>query len=158
VHQIVDEALRLVDSGLQAGGVSAVRRYDPGLPAVAGDPDRLLQVFLNLIRNGVEAMQGAGGELTLRTRFEWVAPQCGGRPAAVVEIGDRGPGMSPEVQAQLFNPFFTTKDGGTGLGLPVSLRIVEEHGGAIEVQSRTGEGTTFRVLLPIQREEAGGRP
>ncbi len=80
------------------------------------------------------------------------------RPAAVVEIGDRGPGMSPELQAQLFNPFFTTKDGGTGLGLPISLRIVEEHGGAIEVQSRVGEGTAFRVLLPLQTDEAGSRP
>jgi len=158
VHQIVDEALRLEDPRMQAGGVTAARRYDPGLPVVSGDPDRLLQVFLNLIRNGVEAMRGAGGELTVRTRFERVAPQCGGRPAAVVEIGDRGSGMSPEVQAQLFNPFFTTKDGGTGLGLPISLRIVEEHGGAIEVQSQAGEGTTFRVLLPIQMEEAGSRP
>jgi len=157
VHQIVDEALRLEDSRIQAGGMSVVRRYDPGLPAVAGDADRLLQVFLNLVRNGVEAMRGVGGELTVRTRFERLAPQCGGRSAAVVEIGDRGPGMSPEVQGQLFNPFFTTKDGGTGLGLPISLRIVEEHGGAIEVQSQMGEGTTFRVLLPIQMEEAGGR-
>jgi signal transduction histidine kinase len=65
--------------------------------------------------------------------------------------------MSPEVQAQLFTPFFTTKDAGTGLGLPISLRILEEHGGAIEVQSQTGGGTTFRVLLPIQTDEGGGR-
>ncbi len=157
VHQIVDEALRLEDSRIQAGGMSLVRRYDPGLPAVAGDPERLLQVFLNLVRNGIEAMRGVGGKLTVRTRFERVAPQCGGRPAAVVEIGDRGPGMSPEVQAQLFTPFFTTKDGGTGLGLSISLRILEEHGGAIEVQSQAGEETTFRVLLPIQTDEAGGR-
>jgi nitrogen-specific signal transduction histidine kinase len=157
VHQIVDEALRLEDSRVQAGGMRLVRRYDPGLPAVAGDPERLLQVFLNLVRNGIEAMRGAGGALTVRTRFERVAPQCGGRPAAVVEIMDRGPGMSPEVQAQLFTPFFTTKDGGTGLGLPISLRILEEHGGAIEVQSQAGGGTTFRVLLPIQTDEAGGR-
>jgi len=157
VHQIVDEALRLEDSRVQAGGMSLVRRYDPGLPTVAGDPERLLQVFLNLVRNGIEAMRGAGGELTVRTRFERVAPQCGGRPAAVVDIVDRGPGMSPEVQAQLFTPFFTTKDGGTGLGLPISLRIVEEHGGTIEVQSQAGGGTTFRVLLPIQTDEEGGR-
>jgi two-component system nitrogen regulation sensor histidine kinase GlnL len=157
VHQVVDEALRLEDSRMHAGGVSVVRRYDPGLPEVAGDPERLLQVFLNLIRNGMEAMRGAGGELIVRTRFERVAPQCGGRPAAVVEIGDRGPGMSPEVQAQLFTPFFTTRDGGTGLGLPISLRVLEEHGGAIEVQSQVGEGTTFRVLLPIQTDEAGSR-
>jgi signal transduction histidine kinase len=117
----------------------------------------LLQVFLNLIRNGAEAMASTAGELQVRTRFERVAPQCGGRAAAVVEIGDRGPGIAPEIRAQLFNPFFTTKDGGTGLGLPISLRIVEEHGGAIEVHSQLGQGSTFRVLLPIALEGEGTR-
>ncbi len=155
VNQVVEEALRLEECGLQTGGVTIVRRYDPEVPAVAGDPERLLQVFLNLIRNGAEAMAGGAGELQVRTRFERVAPQCGGRSAAVVEIGDRGPGIPPEVQAQLFNPFFTTKDGGTGLGLPISLRIVEEHGGAIEVQSQMGQGATFRALLPIATDEEG---
>lgn len=157
VNQIVEEALRLEESALQAGSLVVVRKYDPEVPAVAGDPDRLLQVFHNLIRNGAEAMAGAAGELVVRTRFERVAPQCGGRAAAVVEVGDRGPGIPPEVQQQLFNPFFTTKDGGTGLGLPISLRIVEEHGGAVEVQSQTGQGTTFRVLLPIATDEQGTR-
>jgi signal transduction histidine kinase len=99
----------------------------------------------------------SGGELTVRTRFERVAPQCGGRAAAVAEVSDRGPGISPAVRKQLFNPFFTTKDGGTGLGLPLSVRIVEEHGGAIEVQSRVGEGTTFRVLLPLAGDDEGPR-
>lgn len=157
VNQVVEEALRLEESTLQAGAITVVRRYDPAVPAVAADPDRLLQVFLNLIRNGAEAMAGGAGELQLRTRFERVAPQCGGGAAAVVEIGDRGPGIPPETQAQVFNPFFTTKDGGTGLGLPISLRIVEEHGGAIEVHSRVGQGTTFRVLLPITPDEKGAR-
>jgi len=156
VNQIVEEALRLLESALQGGRVGVVRRYDPEVPAVAGAPDRLLQVFLNLIRNGLEAM-ASGGELTVRTRFERVAPQCGGRAAAVAEVSDRGPGIPPEVEQQLFNPFFTTKDGGTGLGLPISVRIVEEHGGTIEVQSRVGEGTTFRVLLPLAGDEEGAR-
>jgi len=133
-----------------------VRRYDPEVPAVAADPDGLLQVFLNLIRNGIEAMAG-GGELTVRTRFERVAPQCGGRAAAVAEVADRGPGIPPHVQQQLFNPFFTTKAEGTGLGLPISVRIVEEHGGTIEMQSRVGEGSTFRVLLPLVGDNEGAR-
>jgi two-component system nitrogen regulation sensor histidine kinase GlnL len=157
VNQVVEEALSLEESTLQAGGITVLRRYDPAVPAVAADPERLLQVFLNLIRNGAEAMTGHTGELQLRTRFERLAPQCGGRAAAVVEIGDRGPGILPDIQAQVFNPFFTTKDGGTGLGLPISLRIVEEHRGAIEVQSQAGQGTTFRVLLPITPEEEGTR-
>jgi signal transduction histidine kinase len=75
-----------------------------------------------------------------------------------VEITDRGAGMPPAVQRQLFTPFFTTKDRGTGLGLPISLRIVEEHGGTVEVQSQVGQGTTFRVLLPVAMEERGGHP
>jgi signal transduction histidine kinase len=74
-----------------------------------------------------------------------------------VEIGDRGAPIPPEIKGHLFNPFFTTKDGGTGLGLPISLRIVEEHGGAIEVQSEVGQGSTFRVLLPIAGDEEGTR-
>jgi signal transduction histidine kinase len=75
----------------------------------------------------------------------------------VAEISDRGPGIPPEVERQLFNPFFTTKDTGTGLGLPISVRIVEEHGGTVEVQSRVGEGTTFRVLLPLAGDDEGAR-
>jgi len=155
VNQVVEEALRLEESSLRAGSVCVVRRYDPELPAVAGDPDRLLQVFLNLIRNGAEAMAGGAGELQVRTRFERLAPQCGGRSAAVAEIVDRGAGIPAEMREQLFNPFFTTKHGGTGLGLPISQRIVEEHGGAIEVQSQPETGTTFRVLLPIAPDEEG---
>ncbi len=156
INRILEEALGLLESALQGGRVTVVRRYDPEVPAVSGDPERLLQVFLNLVRNGIEAMT-SGGELSVRSRFERVAPQCGGRAAAVAEISDRGPGIPPEVRQQLFNPFFTTKDVGTGLGLPISVRIVEEHGGAIEVQSRTGEGTTFRVLLPLAGDEEGAR-
>ena len=154
INQILEEALHLLGSALAGTRIAVVRRYDPEVPAVAGDPDRLLQVFLNLVRNGVEAMAD-GGELTVRTRFERVAPQCGGRAAAVAEITDRGSGIPPEVQRHLFNPFFTTKHGGTGLGLPISVRIVEEHGGTIEVLSRAGEGSTFRVLLPLAGDGEG---
>jgi two-component system nitrogen regulation sensor histidine kinase GlnL len=156
INQILEEALHLLDSEVQGGRVTVLRRYDPEVPAVAGDPDRLLQVFLNVVRNGIEAMT-AGGELSVRSRFERVAPQCGGRAAAVVEVSDRGPGIPPEARQHLFNPFFTTKDGGTGLGLPISVRIVEEHGGAIEVQSRAEGGTTFRVLLPLAGDDEGTR-
>jgi two-component system nitrogen regulation sensor histidine kinase GlnL len=152
LNQLADEALRLEASRVQTARVAVARQYDPALPLVAGDADRLLQVFLNLIRNGAEAMQGRGGELTVRTRFERLSTQCGGRAAGVVEIVDTGPGIPAEVRGKLFTPFFTTKDGGTGLGLPISLRIVEEHGGALEAQSEAGQGTTFRVWLPLAGE------
>ena len=77
--------------------------------------------------------------------------------AAVAEISDRGRGFRRRSSASFFNPFFTTKDTGTGLGLPISVRIVEEHGGTVEVQSRVGEGTTFRVLLPLAGDDEGAR-
>ena len=157
VNQILEEALRLEETMLRGGRIAVVRRYDPEVPVVAGDPDRLLQVFLNLVRNGAEAMAETGGELTVRTRFERVSPQVGGQAAAVLEVADRGPGIASEAERQLFNPFFTTKASGTGLGLPISVRIVEEHGGTIEVQSRSGGGTTFRVLLPLAGDEEGAR-
>lgn len=152
LNQLVDEALRLEEPRLQAVRVGVVRQYDPAIPPVAADAGQLLQVFLNLVRNGAEAMQGQGGELTLRTRFERLAPQCGGRPAGVVEIVDSGPGIPAEIRGRLFTPFFSTKEGGTGLGLAISLRIVEEHGGAVEVQGEVGRGTTLRVLLPLAGE------
>jgi two-component system nitrogen regulation sensor histidine kinase GlnL len=148
VNELLEEALRLQAPG--PGSVPVHRDYDPAIPALDADPDRVLQVFLNLLRNALEAMDGVRGELAVRTRFERVAPQCGGRSAAVVEIEDRGPGMSADVQAKAFMPFFSTKAKGTGLGLPLSLRIVEEHGGALELQSRPESGTTARVLLPLR--------
>jgi two-component system nitrogen regulation sensor histidine kinase GlnL len=154
VNQVVEEALGLQAAALQAAGVGVLRRYDPAIPALEADPDRLLQVFLNLLRNAIEAMAGSPGAVTVSTRFERVAPQCGGRSAAVVEVADQGPGMAPEVQAKLFTPFFTTKAKGTGLGLPLSLRIVEEHEGALELVSRPGAGTTARVLLPLAARRA----
>ena len=157
VNQILEDALRLVEPSLQGGRLVVNRQYDPEVPVVVADPDRLLQVFLNMLRNGVEAMENTAGELTVRTRFERVVPQVGGHAAAVVEVADRGPGIAPEIQRQLFNPFFTTKAGGTGLGLPISVRIVEEHGGTIEVQNRQGGGATFRVLLPLAGDEEGAR-
>lgn len=157
VNRIVEEALRLEEHTLKAGSVCVVRRYDPELPTIVGDSDRLLQVFLNLIKNGAQAMEGKGGELIVRTRFERLAGQCGGRAAAVAEVVDNGPGIPIEMQEQLFNPFFSTKHKGTGLGLPISQRIVEEHGGAIELQSQPGIGTTIRVFLPIVAEDQGAR-
>ncbi|MBI4537860.1 MAG: PAS domain-containing protein [candidate division NC10 bacterium] len=152
VHQVLEEALSLSVATLKPMGLQVARQYDPEIPAAAGDFDRLLQVFLNLIRNGIEAMPG-GGALTVRTRFERAAPQCGGRPAVQVEIQDRGPGIPDKVHPRLFTPFFTSKDGGTGLGLAISLRIIEEHRGAIEAQNRSGGGATFRVFLPVVTEQ-----
>jgi two-component system NtrC family sensor kinase len=97
-------------------------------------------VFLNLILNAMQAMP-EGGTLSIRTRQETEGIR--------VEIGDSGPGIPPDVVDQIFDPFYTTKPQGTGLGLPLSLKIVTDHGGRIQVDSPPGRGTILAVHLPL---------
>ncbi|MEK6661505.1 MAG: ATP-binding protein [candidate division NC10 bacterium] len=151
LHQILDSFLFLEQAPLRDRGVSVQRVYDPQLPEILADPAEIRQIFLNLIRNGVEAMPG-GGELTLRTRYERSSQRCGGLSVAVAEIIDQGAGFDPEIERHLFTPFFTTKEGGTGLGLAICLRIVEDHGGAMEAASQPGKGSSFRVMLPLAKQ------
>jgi two-component system nitrogen regulation sensor histidine kinase GlnL len=148
LNQVLEETLAVKGAALAAAGISVARVYDPQLPPILGDPPRLHQVFLNLLRNAAEAMPG-GGALTVRTRFERLSARLGGRAAAVAEVADAGPGVPLDRLPHLFNPFFTTKPRGTGLGLAISLRIVEDHGGAIEVQPGAGRGAIFAVVLPL---------
>lgn len=111
------------------------------LPPVLASPSELREVFVNLLRNAVDAVEGEG-EVVVRTR---AAGQRG-----VVEVSDTGTGMTPEVQEKLFRPHFTTKgERGTGLGLATSYAIVRRHGGDIQVESAPGAGTTFTVRLPL---------
>ncbi len=111
------------------------------------DPQQLKQVLINLVDNGGQSIQGAGA-VTLRART--AAQALGGRMAETIEIevADTGKGMPPEVVRRLFDPFFTTRENGTGLGLPIAARIVEQHGGVMEYDTRVGRGTTFRLVLP----------
>jgi two-component system, NtrC family, sensor histidine kinase HydH len=116
------------------------------LPRARADAEQLRQVFLNLAINGVQAMP-AGGKLTISTSL-----RKGGRrggPWLEVRFRDTGVGIAQADLKNLFIPFFTTKDKGTGLGLPISQRIIENHGGTIEVRSRPGVGSTFTVILPV---------
>ncbi|SIS66360.1 ATP-binding protein [Alicyclobacillus vulcanalis] len=117
-------------------------RYEPGTPSllVQGDPNQLKQVFINLMRNGIEAMQ-PGGSLRVRVFQDG--------HVARVEIADQGSGMSPEALARLGEPFFTTKEQGTGLGVMVSKRMVADHGGELAIESEVGRGTTVTVRLPV---------
>ena len=118
--------------------------YAPGLAPVEVDVPRIKQVFLNLINNAVYVMKDRGGSLTIRSSA------CG--DMVQVEVIDTGTGIAPEHMHRIFEPFFTTKPevSGTGLGLSVSLGIVQSHGGAIDVQSELGKGATFTVKLPAK--------
>jgi two-component system NtrC family sensor kinase len=142
IHACLDSTLNVVRNEIRYKA-EIVREYGE-LPQIECYPSQLNQVFMNLLINGAQAIVGQGA-ITIRTGTEgdqvWVA------------ISDTGAGIAPENMARIFDPFFTTKPvgKGTGLGLSLCYGIVERHGGRIEVRSVVGEGTTFRVRLPIQR-------
>jgi len=156
LHQLLERVALLAAEGAQAQGVTIVRRYDPSLPPILGDEDRLVQVFHNLVRNALDAMKG-GGRLTLGTRislspvFAKMDLGAGQRSMVEVQVTDEGTGIPARVQAKVFDPFFTTKERGLGLGLALCHRILEEHKGAVRIDSVEGRGTTVTCFLPIAR-------
>jgi len=142
ISEVVERALELVKPDIDRTGIHLVKRFPSTIRQINADAAQLTQVFLNLLLNGVQAMPD-GGTLTVTVRED--AGFTEEMPFVVVEINDSGCGMAPEVLEQLFTPFFTTRESGTGLGLAISHRIVQEHGGAIDVISSEGQGTTFIV-------------
>jgi len=152
IHSIMDRALLLNEESARQSGIILKRLYDPSLPDVMGSQDQLIQVFLNIVKNAVEAMPG-GGKLTVTTRMSdlFTSVQADGKKhrLMVVKITDTGPGIKQEHLQDIFTPFFTTKDRGVGLGLALSYQIVQEHLGTIRVESQRNEGTTFSVYLPL---------
>jgi C4-dicarboxylate-specific signal transduction histidine kinase len=150
LDQVIDKALVFCEHEFQAGAVMVDRHFDKGLPPVRGVAGQLTQVFVNLFTNAAHAMLGREGRLQVRIkRLE--AKEC-----VFVEVTDTGVGIEPEALSQIFEPFYTTKsDGrGTGLGLSIVRDIVTSHGGSLTASSVVGEGTVFRVELPIVRDVA----
>ena len=147
VNNILEQVVgSLKERQLELSEIEVVRDYDPRLPNVMLDPDQIGQVFLNLINNAGDAIEGSG-TITLATRHE--------NGIVRVTVSDTGVGMTHEVMQNIFLPFFTTKEvgKGTGLGLSVSSSIVESMGGRIEVQSMPGAGSSFTVILPVSGSE-----
>lgn len=144
VNQLLEETLVLVEKKLKQSGVLIVRKLDENLPRVRARADQLRQVFLNLILNAQQAIDGRG-EITLQTSANTQSLQ----PSISVEIMDTGHGISEEELQRIFEPFFSTRKKGTGLGLWVTQDIVRQHGGRIEVTSTKGKGTTFNVILLV---------
>jgi hypothetical protein len=164
VHQVLDRVLILLAQDPAARTVRIVRAYDTDLPPVDADGKQLGQVFLNLLLNAVQAMPD-GGQITLQTALRGVNGTDGSGFAAngqavEVRLCDTGPGIPAHLVSEVFTPFFTTKPRGAGLGLSICRRIVEDHGGRIEVESPTGQGATFRVVLPLRAADSrqGGHP
>ena len=145
LNRLVRETVSLVEPMLRASKITVKAQLCSSLPLVLANPGRLQQVFMNLIMNARDAMPH-GGELKIATECE--------DSSVRVEISDNGVGISPEHLSKIFDPFFTTKSTsrGTGLGLAVTYGIIHEHMGRIEVQSTVGQGTSFRVELPVARK------
>jgi PAS domain S-box-containing protein len=143
VNQVLRQTLALVRAQVEKNGVTIEERYASNLGQIPLDVSRMKQVFLNLITNAVHAMP-KGGMLTVSTA------QAGDEVA--IQITDTGMGIPPRGRERLFEPFFTTRPSGAGLGLSVGLGIVQQHGGRIEVKSQVGEGSTFTVWLPAGGE------
>ena len=160
LERLVQETTRLGQRGITPSISVVIERGEPGA-MVAGNFGALQQVVLNLIVNARDAMPG-GGRLTISTGLmevnAWNAREnLDARPGTyrVIAVSDTGTGMPPETMARIFDPFFTTKEvgKGTGLGLATSLSILRAHGGWMAVESRVGEGSTFRVMLPALSSE-----
>jgi signal transduction histidine kinase len=149
LNELLAGLLDFVAPEMAAAGVEVRRELAPGLPPVDADEGQLRAAFLNLLRNSREAMAG-GGSVTVRTR------DAGGGEVEA-EVADTGPGISPEDRRRIFEPFFSTKAGGTGLGLAFALQVVEEHGGSVGCDSEPGRGTVFRVRLPAAAGAPGRR-
>src|SRR5581483_7079625 len=152
---LLERAVDLYANELETRGIQVVREYARDVPPIQADEEALYRAVVNLVANAVDAM-AEGGRLTLR-----VAWNDGGAPRPArrifnrrvrIEVEDTGPGIRPGDRDRVFNPFFTTKDGGTGLGLALTHKIVEDHGGAIDFRSTPAAGTTFRIVLPIVAE------
>lgn len=152
IHDALDRARRSAIVGF-ARDMTIIEDYDPSLPATFADPDQLMQVFLNLIKNVAEASGPDGGVIRLRTFYDLSLrlrhKDGSGSPLALqVEIIDDGPGLPPEIAANVFEPFVSGRENGTGLGLALVSKIISDHDGWISVDSAPGK-TVFRVSLPM---------
>jgi two-component system nitrogen regulation sensor histidine kinase GlnL len=155
IHKVLADIIVLERESLNQRKNIIEQRYDPSLPLIDADEDQLKQVFLNLIKNALEA-SGENGRIQLLTRVNsgyGIKPFANSSPrnGIVVEIVDSGVGMDADGLKNLFTPFYTTKKHGSGLGLPVSLKIIENHKGKIKITSEKGLGTTAQVILPVQQ-------
>lgn len=139
---LIDEVLTFLKPEIRGAGVTVETRFEANLPLLPVDVTLVKQALLNIIINAVEAMPG-GGALTVETH--------GGTGAAEVALSDTGEGVAPEVMPHVFEVYFSGKKGGTGLGLAITRRIIEKHGGTVDLESAGENGTKVTVRLPFEQ-------
>jgi two-component system nitrogen regulation sensor histidine kinase GlnL len=160
IHEVLERVRRAAQSGF-ARHTSLIERYDPSLPPVLGNRDLLVQVFLNIVKNAAEAAPDSGGTIVLTTAYRHglrlSGPAGAGRRhlPLVVSVADNGAGIPEDLRPHLFDPFVTTKRNGSGLGLALVAKVIDDHGGVIEFDSRPRR-TVFRVFLPVVSEDGSG--
>jgi two-component system sensor histidine kinase AtoS len=141
INRVLDLSLIQVNDEFDQTGISLKREFAEDLPRVNADSGRLQQVFINILMNARDAMK-KGGMISVQTK------EIAKKRMVCVEVADEGEGIEKNKLKRLFEPFYSTKDRGTGLGLPIVKRIIDAHGGRVEVQSKRGEGTKVIVELP----------
>ena len=148
VSEIVDRALESAAASFPNAKVKIERQYAQGLPEIQADRQLCEQVFVNLITNAFQAMEGQDASLDATLRLSIAPEVSNGESGVCVTVEDSGPGVPPELREQIFNPFFTSKKDGVGLGLSIVAKIVDDHRGAIRLDSDTTHGARFRVFFP----------
>ncbi len=149
VNELLSDLVSLQKGTADTQGVEVVRDFEPQLPRVQVDRNRITQAMLNLVLNAFQAMP-EGGRLTLAT-----GPRKDGRPGISIQVSDTGEGIPREKVSKVFDFYYTSRDSGSGLGLSIAQQIVDEHGGLITLDSEMGEGTTVTIRLPARLPEDG---
>lgn len=165
IHEVLEHAVKVMSTKIAKKKILIDKSYDPSLPSIYGDEGKLLQVFINLLKNAIEAMETSKNARVLRistrpsNEYVLIYEKGGNNKNnkrtkkqrwAVVNVQDAGVGISKEEINRIFLPFYTKKEGGSGLGLALSKKIVRDHGGIIKAKSSAGSGSTFSVYLPFQ--------
>lgn len=147
MNEVLSEALDLLQYQPIMKTIAVHKDFDPAPPLLKVDRSQIKQVFINILMNAMQAMPG-GGRLSIATLNV-------GNGFVEIHISDTGKGIAPAEQAKIFKPFYTTREGGSGLGLSISADIIGKHGGDIKVRSLPGEGTLFTISLPLNEQNGG---
>jgi two-component system sensor histidine kinase HydH len=147
LHDLLSHLVTLFREEASSLGIALETDIPPDLPLIRMDPERLTQALINIMKNGMQAM-GPGGILRVEGRLL--------RDRVEVTISDSGSGIPPDQMEKIFNYYYTTKENGVGLGLPIAHRIIEAHEGQLKIESRVGAGTKVSVTLPVERNHAVG--